>query len=301
MVDTHDIGQVVLVGHAVQPFCFFCLADLRVLVLDGQHSNDLLSRLGCNRHLRDRLIGLKTVVRQEQVAAETGQVTSDHRALAPARLGEMQGRAKAMPLVEIEVVGAVEAIDVHAQLVQQATRGRREFTGFNQGLAAAVSNQLRAVYIEFVSLGVPAEVIVVVENQDPGIGLFLPVEPGRRQAADATTDDNQVVLAGIRRPAEVRTAAHGEGVGNVEGTIVIATHTHQGGRIIRSEAFAGPECRWCGGRQREGPDAMKQVSSSDRGLHSEGFVVAGRGHKASGQRGVIVLFRRNRQLPRLYA
>jgi hypothetical protein len=50
-----------------------------------------------------------------------------------------------------------------------------------------------AAQVELVALGVAAEVVVVVEDQDPRAGPRGAVEMRRRQAADAAADDHQVV------------------------------------------------------------------------------------------------------------
>jgi hypothetical protein len=47
---------------------------------------------------------------------------------------------------------------------------------------------------ELVALRVAAEVVVVVEDQDPRVGPRLLVEPGRAEPADARPNDDEVVL-----------------------------------------------------------------------------------------------------------
>ena len=59
------------------------------------------------------------------------------------------------------------------------------------------------IEVEFVALGVAAEIIVVVQDQYAALGCLGPMEVGCRQTADAAADDDQIVFfAGIggRRP-----------------------------------------------------------------------------------------------------
>ena len=69
---------------------------------------------------------------------------------------------------------------------------------------AAVHQIQMSIQIEFVALGMAAEIIVVVENEDAALGCSRTVKVCGRQAADAAANDDQVVFfagIGCRRPA----------------------------------------------------------------------------------------------------
>src|SRR5690606_20653144 len=95
---------------------------------------------------------------------------------------------------QVLVVIVVEALHVDADFRQQSfgdagVPGRRI-----DGFSAAVADARRAADGELIALGVAAEVVMVIENQDPRLRLFLPEEVRGRQTADATADDYQVVF-----------------------------------------------------------------------------------------------------------
>ena len=70
-------------------------------------------------------------------------------------------------------------------------------------LAAAVPEHEAAVEGEFVALGVAAEIVVVVEDEDAGGWPGgAAVEPGGRKPADAGTDHDEIVALLDRRAAE---------------------------------------------------------------------------------------------------
>ena len=96
------------------------------------------------------------------------------------------------------VAGLVQGRRIDAQGLQQAVGDRAvgERTVDLQG--AAVHQVQLAAEVVLVALGVAAEIVVVVEDQDARAGPRGAVEVRRRQAADAAADDDQVVgLAGV--------------------------------------------------------------------------------------------------------
>ncbi len=106
----------------------------------------------------------------------------------------------------------------------------------------AVCNERAAIERELVALGMAAKIVVIVEHQDAGLRVDIAtIDVRRGQAADARTDDNQVVvLAGLLRgPAP---ALH-RGVGRFEGTRVGAAHPGLGRRVVHrfacDDRFAG--------------------------------------------------------------
>ena len=58
---------------------------------------------------------------------------------------------------------------------------------------AAVDQLETAVERKFVALGVTAEIVVVVENEDAGVRMFCPIEMRCREPADAAAHDDEIV------------------------------------------------------------------------------------------------------------
>jgi hypothetical protein len=76
-----------------------------------------------------------------------------------------------------------------------------------QRLAPAEPEQEPAVDGVLVALGVSAEVVMVVEQQDRLAGVLPPVEPGRREAADAGTDHHHVDVVAVVESVDVESLA----------------------------------------------------------------------------------------------
>src|SRR5580704_10003188 len=82
---------------------------------------------------------------------------------------------------------------IDAQRFQQAVGhgAVRPWAVDQQG--AAVDQLDAPIERKLVALGVTAEIVVVVEDQDAGVLVFCPIEMRRRQPADAAAHDNEVV------------------------------------------------------------------------------------------------------------
>ena len=63
----------------------------------------------------------------------------------------------------------------------------------------AIGNDRAAIDVKFVAFGVPAEIIVIVQDQDFGGRIALAPEPRRGQPADARSDDDQVIQPLLNR------------------------------------------------------------------------------------------------------
>ncbi|MNN37053.1 hypothetical protein D3C81_1509800 [compost metagenome] len=133
-----------------------------------------------------------------------------------------------------------------------------------EGFAAAVADDHPAAGLELVALGVAAEVVVVLDDQDARLRMLLAVEPGGRQPADAAADHHQVVLflhlqAGgvecLLLPAHL--------VRHLEGARVAAAQAGEGGRVV-TPAGSGTENlhrRKAGGDGES--DAVEEVAAGD--------------------------------------
>ena len=94
--------------------------------------------------------------------------------------------------------------------------------------------------MKFVALGMAAEVVVIIENQNPRVfPCALAEEIGGCQPADPAADDYEVVaLAGICRIAEgIRALAVAQAMGKGECSVMIAAHSHARGRVIIRRFF----------------------------------------------------------------
>ena len=111
--------------------------------------------------------------------------------------------------------------------------GRKRAFGRIQIFAAAVGNQRFAVHREFVALGVPAEIVVVVHNQDFGLRTRFAVGIGRGQAADAGADHHQIVAFARLLGHGDFAAAQGDAVRCGTGTVVVTAQAGERRRIQR--------------------------------------------------------------------
>ena len=166
--------------------------------------------------------------------------------------------------IEIALEGGLEPRDVDAEIAQQALGHRAvERVRRLQRLAAAVADDAAAIEREFVALGVAAEIVVVVEDQDAGGWLGAPVEPRRRKPADAAADHDQIVGFLDRQAVDGKLAAFArERMGDLERAFMLAAQPGQRRRIacrlrrnLRRRRQAGRD-----GQRR----AVEEIAPGDR-------------------------------------
>ena len=140
-----------------------------------------------------------------------------------------------MPLPEVRIEElALEAPDVHVDLPQQRLQLGRPGFGRDYVGGAAGAHQRLAVDVELVALGVTAEVVVIVEQEDLRVGTGrLTEEPGRREPAEARAHHHEVVggidaLFGMR-PA---LALAEDRMGHLEGARVRAAQARARRRVV---------------------------------------------------------------------
>ncbi len=115
---------------------------------------------------------------------------------------------------------------------------------------AAPGEAHRPALVELVALGVAAEVVVIVEDQDPRLrAVELPIVVRGREPADAGADHDEVVgLIEHLRVVEVLSLAR-ERMRDFEGARVRTAKPRQRGRVvIRADALRRRESRQ---RQRQ--------------------------------------------------
>ena len=175
--------------------------------------------------------------------------------------------------------------------VEHALGDRAVVVGALDRLRAAVAEHHAVAGGELVALGVSAEVVVIVEDEDARlVAGLLAIEIGRRQSADAASDDDEVVALGgfgrlgggvpesviaqrvcilVRRV--VTAAQSGESGGIVTGT---------GGIFGREVVERGEQGRVRG--EQRAPDteadAVQEVATRDVAVHAEVTVVAAMAH-----------------------
>ncbi len=138
--------------------------------------------------------------------------------------------------------------------------------------------------LEFVALRVSAEIVVIVQHQDPGAAADVLDEVIRRgETAHAGADDDQIVgLVGVRGGCQIDAPAIAERMRYFERPFVIAAHSGERGRIVagrllRREVLSSLH-RVCPARQEQragGRDAdpVDEVASGDLPIHAERAVV----------------------------
>ncbi len=186
-----DVGQELLVGRLGQ--------DLQLLL--ARLARQVVARRV--QQLDEVALGL--VVERGQRHPVGGGVAGLHQLVGAEHLLAEEHRAAQLALFgPFAVVEGLELLGIDADVAQQRLHRRREIARRLQGLRPAVADQLCAIAGgELVAAGVAAEVIVVLEDQDLRlVARLLAIEKRRGQAADAATDDDQIIgLAGIFRSA----------------------------------------------------------------------------------------------------
>ncbi len=155
------------------------------------------------------------------------------------------------------------------------------------GPGSAVGQQ-HAAFVELVALGVPAEVIVIVEYQNARrLAGVSPIEVGRRKPAEAAAHYHQVIaFASINGLACLDPKiAVTELVCHVERARVVASHAIASGwvitgRVLRQGCGFGPresaEKRAGGNPAQSDGNAVQKIAARDAALHAQLFVAIGR-------------------------
>src|SRR5262249_2341399 len=113
------------------------------------------------------------------------------------------------------------------------------------------------------ALGMAAEIVVIVENEDARRRLGAPIEPGCRQPADAAADHEEVVALLDRQPLERKSPAGGQLMGDLERAGMLAAHARERRRIARA---LGPDLRHRGEPGGDGErDAVEKITGRNVG------------------------------------
>ena len=141
-----------------------------------------------------------------------------------------------------------------------------------EGFTAAIAEDHPPAGGELVALGVAAEVVVVFQDQDACLGMFLAVEPGGGQPAQATADDHQVVVFADGQRVGVEDfflPAHL--VCQFEGADVAAAQAGEGGWVVAAVRGGLEQLqRGHSGGNADG-DAVEEVAAGD--FHVQSLVV----------------------------
>ena len=87
--------------------------------------------------------------------------------------------------------------------------------------------------MKFVALGVAAKVVVIINNEDACLRIFLSIKVRSRKTTDSTADDNEIVNRGVRflNFTPVMAALPGELMGDFKGALMVTPHTCECGRV----------------------------------------------------------------------
>ena len=234
--------------------------------------------------------------RHRRVGEELGERPpsgAGHQLVRPPGLAvEEHGPLEAQVAVGVRDRGdaLVVALPVDADLLQQALRDLAVLRGRLHVQGAAVHQVGAAVEPELVALGVAAEVVVVVEEQDAGVRARLLREVVRGgEPRDAGPHHHQVVrLSGVGRGPLA--ALVGELVGDLERPVVGAAHPGAERRVIGLPGAVdlGLELRdLAAGERRPGQgdrNSRKEIAAADA-VSERAVRLLRRGHgRASGWR-----------------
>ncbi len=172
-----------------------------------------------------------------------------------------------------------EPVQVDADVFEELPGGQVVALGRLDVQGAAVEYQRAAVVLELVPLGMAAEVVVIVEDEDPGGSADVFDEEVRgRQPADPTANHHEVVLfARVDRIREVPFPPIAKLVSHLEGALVAATHAGEGRRVVVARLRCEPMLTRKGDRpaghhecsaNRDG-EALDEIAPGDLPIHPE--------------------------------
>ena len=188
------------------------------------------------------------------------------------------------------VVGLVKALRFDPKFFQQPLRHVAVTRWTLDRLRAPIADQRTIAGFELVALGVAAEVVVVVQNQDASLAscrLAIKIRGGK--SADAASDNHQVVgLASFFRSAKlVPRFAVTQCMRKRVGSLVIAAHCGECRRVISGSLFR----RILIGRHRGHPvrhrqharadgDAVQKIAPGNRTAHPQSLIVSSIAHRS---------------------
>ena len=168
--------------------------------------------------------------------------------------------------IERPLEGALEPLDLDTEVAQQALRDTAVARPRRiDQLAAAVTDDQAPVDGEFVAPGVPAEVVVIVENENTRSRARATIEPRGRQAADAGADHDEVEalldrqLIGGEAAARARLRVRG-----LERAVVLAAQPGERRRIGSGGRTQSLHRRGEAGSDGQGR-SVEEVATRDRG------------------------------------
>ena len=145
---------------------------------------------------------------------------------------------------------------------------------------SAIDGEQASVVSKFIAFGVPAEIVVIVEDQNAGIAAgALQEVVGRAQPADSSADDHQVVaLVGVRDGGQINLAAVAQLMRRLEGSDMVAAHSGQRRRIVVRRLFRCKFLRRRPLRKKRGAggasaDSVDEIPPGDFPAHSKIAIV----------------------------
>ena len=206
--------------------------------------------------------------------AVEGHAAQQHVAAVARLVEEERGLQAVLRAQPVELVVLAQARDVDAELADQPVHNLAEL-GVFQVDGPAPGEAHRPALVELVALRVAAEVVVVVEDQDPRAGAVeLAIVVRGRQAADPAADHHEVVrLVEHARIVEALSLAR-ERVRDLESARVRAAQSRERRRIVRRaiRSVVGERRPWqCEAEPRKS-DVMDEVAPGDAAMHAESAV-----------------------------
>jgi hypothetical protein len=128
--------------------------------------------------------------------------------------------------------GGIELLEIDTELLEHAVHGIAEAV-LLEVVAASWREEHATAGVELVAPGVAAEVVVVVQDQDLLVRAgLLAIQIGRRQTADATAGDDEVVALVQNRGLGGPLAAPRHRMGDLVRSVVAPAHSGEDGRVV---------------------------------------------------------------------
>ena len=200
-------------------------------------------RLGVGIEAGQMVLHLR--VQARQVGADGGRKRGLSEELRPRLLARAGDQTVAQEMLPVKERGVAQpgiglglepliAGEIDTQIGQHLLGGEAVGEGRFNAHRAAIGKDGAAAVVELVALGVAAEIIVIVEDQDLAIvAQRLPVEMGRRQSGNAAAHDHQIIMfaAVIGGNGAAKTAVAGH-VGGFEAAWILPAQAGFQRRVI---------------------------------------------------------------------
>ena len=196
---------------------------------------------------------------------------------------EKYSRSQAERGILLAIYKTGKGSNIDSEFFDKTSSHRAVWSRAFNGKSSAKPDQHIAGLMKFVALGVSAEVVVIIQDQNAGVCLaLLAIKVGSGESADSASHNHQVVFFACVRwgSGMLPEVAIANGVRCFVYLVMVAAHTVQSRRVIARSFLRIRGVRGCGpnGSSREQwagrhGDAVQKIAARDAAVHSKIAIV----------------------------